>query len=85
MAHRGGRGDRGRLALVEASLTALSGAAAGARTPLPGAAPNGLGPWRRPTPAGILMFQKLTSRECSPKKGGVGTSSSDAKLGGINL
>ena len=40
MAHRGGRGDRGRLALVEASLTALSGAASGARTPLAGAAPQ---------------------------------------------
>ena len=40
MAHRGGRGDRGRLALVEASLTALSGAASGARTPLPAAAPQ---------------------------------------------
>jgi hypothetical protein len=51
----------------------------------PAPPPNGLGPWRRPTPAGILMFQKLTSRECSLEKGGVGTSSSDAKLGGIRL
>jgi hypothetical protein len=41
------RGDRGRLALVEASLTALSGAASCARTPLPGAAPQ----WARPLEA----------------------------------
>ena len=69
MAHRGGRGDRGRLALVEASLTALSGAASGARTPLPGAAPQRA----RPLEAANARWNFdvpdiLTSREFPPKR-----------------
>jgi hypothetical protein len=55
MAYRGGHGDRSRLSLVKLGLSP----------------PTGLAPWRRPTPAGILMSWDLTNRE-TPPKGRVG-------------
>src|SRR5260370_29385947 len=59
MAYRGGRGDRGRLSLV------TLGSRAPSHLPCP---PTGLAPWRRPTPAGILISWDLTNRETPPNK-----------------